>query len=206
LRRCEKIEATKRRGSLVTEPELVKKPPATLKNFIEDQSKLVTSIAAFIALTAFSGQLDDAEIKFAFPALTLLGAALLTWELVGQLPERPREWKLELFSLILPIMVFLMARYWFFRFPTIWVPVVGTAVEMLIFFGLAIGLTVLITKCIGFTAARLFKRPIPSQVMTRVSQVGFVAFCLLVVFAFGRVSQALASHPLKIHVPTWLVH
>jgi hypothetical protein len=36
----------------MTEPELEKKPPATLKNFIEDRSKLVTSIAAFIALTA----------------------------------------------------------------------------------------------------------------------------------------------------------
>jgi len=53
---------------------------ATLRDFIDTQSKLVTSIAAFIALTVFGGQLDDGSgIKIFISALTLSAAILLTW-------------------------------------------------------------------------------------------------------------------------------
>jgi hypothetical protein len=42
------------------------KSPSTLKDFIEANSKLITSLAAFIALTAFSTQFDKDDIRAFF--------------------------------------------------------------------------------------------------------------------------------------------
>lgn len=39
------------------------RPKVTLKEFIEDNSKLITSMAAFVALTAFALQLDNTDVK-----------------------------------------------------------------------------------------------------------------------------------------------
>ena len=51
-------------------PPAVVKPQVTLGRFIDDNSKLVTSMAAFVALTAFSSQLNACGIKDIFPELT----------------------------------------------------------------------------------------------------------------------------------------
>jgi hypothetical protein len=49
----------------------VQESAATLAQFIDENSKLVTSIAAFVALTAFSSQLDVSGIRSFLPAVNL---------------------------------------------------------------------------------------------------------------------------------------
>jgi hypothetical protein len=134
---------------------------ATLRDFIDTQSKLVTSIAAFIALTVFGGQLDDGSgIKIFISALTLSAAILLTWELLINLPEPPREWRVELFSHILSLLTIFMVWLWFSKFPAAWVPLAGLALTMLVFFGLAILSTYPLKKLSNILAGKLIKRPL----------------------------------------------
>src|SRR5258705_507978 len=109
---------TEKSNSTATVPA----PKATLADFIDQNSKLVTSVAAFVALTAFSLQIENPEIKLYFSALTFLAAGLLALELWAKLPSLPYHWRLTAFSHVLTILVFAMGYYWFTKFPAVWVP------------------------------------------------------------------------------------
>jgi hypothetical protein len=173
----------------------------TLARFIDDNSKLVTSLAAFIALTAFSSQLENSDLKILFAALTFLAATLLGLELHSVLPDRPRHWRLEAFSLVLLILVASMGRYWFEKFSALWVPVLLYVIQTVVLLGLAVLLTYLLTETIKFITTKLFKREIRANVMLRVSRIVLVFCAALVVAGFFWTSRKLAAHPITIHFP-----
>jgi hypothetical protein len=177
------------------------RPKGTLARFIDDNSKLVTSLAAFIALTAFSSQLDNSDLKSLFAALTFLAATLLALELESVLPDRPRHWRLEAFSLVLFMLVTSMVWYWFKKFPALWVPTLLYVIQTVVLLGLAALLTYLLTEAIKFVTTKLFKREIPANVMLRVSRIVLVFCAALVVVGFFWTSGKLAAHPIKIHIP-----
>jgi hypothetical protein len=174
----------------------------TLGDFIEAHSKLVTSIAAFIALTAFSSQIDkSSDIKLFFPGLTLLAAIILTFELHSKLPGRPLHWRLDVFSNILTLLTVAMAWYWVSQFPVLWVPVVGYVLEMGVFIGGALLLTHLLTKAVTTITSKLFKRSVPPTAMERISQTGFVLFSVVFVAGLIWAGHKLSSHPISVHIP-----
>ncbi len=87
---------------------------ATLSQFIDGNYNLITSMAAFIALTAFSSHLNDSEIKTWVAGLALLAAALLAMELFFKLRfDGTQHWRLEAFRFILLVLIFCIGRYWF---------------------------------------------------------------------------------------------
>jgi hypothetical protein len=181
-------------------------PPSSLKptlgDFIEAHSKLVTSIAAFIALTAFSSQIDNnSGIKLFFPALTLLAAIMLILELHSKLPDRP-HWRLDVFSNVLTLLTFAIAWYWVSRFPVLWVPIAGSVLQMCVFFGGALLLTHLLTKVVTAISAKLFKRSMNPTVMLRISQTGFVLFMFVLVAGLIWTGHKLSSHPITVHIPS----
>jgi len=158
-------------------------------------------MAAFIALTAFASQLDDTDLKHIFPALTFLAAALLGLELEGELPDRPRHWRLEAFSLVLGLLVILMGWYWFSTFPVVWIPALFQLIQIVVLLGLAVLFTQILSKAIGFIAVKLFKREITAPGMIRVSQIVFVFGLLLVLSGLIWTSRRLAGRSIKIHIP-----
>ncbi|HVS86760.1 MAG TPA: hypothetical protein VHF01_00915 [Candidatus Acidoferrum sp.] len=182
-------------------PEEPAPPKATLGQFIEDNSKLVTSIAAFIALTAFSSQLENNDLKPLFPALTFLAAALLSLELLTKLPAPPHHWRLEAFSRVFALLVMLMGWYWFLTFPGLWIPLLLNFVQIVLLFALAGLLTYLFTKAIKLVTAKLFKPEIGADVMRRVSQMAFLLCTALVFVGLLWISRKLANHPIRIHIP-----
>ena len=171
-------------------------PKATLGAFIEDNSKLVTSIAAFIALTAFSTQIDSSsDIKFLFPGLSFFAAALLSFELLMNFPDPPRHWRLELFSSTIAFLTIAMGWYWFSQFPVLWVPLAAYFVYMCLFLGAAALLTYLFTRILTLGFAKLFKRTVRPDVMHRISRTGFLV-CVLIIFAgLMWTSHKLPSQP-----------
>jgi hypothetical protein len=182
-------------------PEVVSRK-ATLGEFIDVNSKLVTSIAAFAALTAFSSQMDNGDIKFIFPGLTFLAAVLLTIELSTLMPPRPLHWRLELFSQILGLMTLLMGAYWFSKFPALWGSVVVFAISMVIFLGIPAVLAHFLTKLIKIVAAKLFNREIGANAILRTGQIIFITCALCGLLGLSWNSKRLARHPVKIHIPT----
>jgi hypothetical protein len=178
----------------------VKPPVATLGQFIEEHSKLVTSMAAFIALTAFASQLSDADVGPIFSALTFMAAALLGFELLMKLPPPPRHWRLETFSYVLSLLVILMGWYWFSNFPGLWLSLVFFLIELVLLVGAAALLTYLLTAAVGLVATKLFKSSIRPVVFLRISKAGFV-FCAILVFAgLLWASKKLSGHTINIHL------
>ena len=173
---------------------------ATLAKFIEDNSKLVTSLAAFVALTAFSSQLDS-DLKPVFAALSFLGATLIGLELESALPDRPRHWRLEVFSLVLFVLVASMGWYWFHKFAAFWEPTLIFVIQTVVLLGLAALLAYLLTEAIKFIWTKLFKRQIQPKVMLRVSRLVLVCCAVLVVAGLFWTSKKLAAHPITIHIP-----
>lgn len=185
-------------SSSTTQPA---KSEPTLGQFVEDNSKLITSVAAFVALTAFSSQLDNGDIRLLFPALTFLAAALLGFELLEKLPDRPRHWRLEAFSLVLLLLVVSMGWYWFSKFPALWVPTLFYLIQTVALLGLTALLSYLLTKAIKFVSTKLFRREIQANAMLRVSRIVFVCCAVLVVAGLFWTSRKLAAHPITIHIP-----
>jgi hypothetical protein len=174
---------------------------ASLSQFIKEHSKLVTGIAAFVGLTAFSSQLSNNDIRPLFPALTFLAAALLALELLMKLPEPPREWRLEIFSMVLAVLVIMMGWYWRSNFPVVWVPALLFLIEIVVLIGLAALLTYLLMWIIGLLATKLLKREMQTYVRLRITQVLFVCCAFLVVAGLVWTSRKLAAHPITIHIP-----
>jgi hypothetical protein len=192
---------TEKTSSAATVPA----PKATLAQFIEANSKLVTSIAAFVALTAFSSQIDNADIKLHFSALSFSAAGLLTLELLAKFPPPPRHWRLEAFSFVLTILVAAMGYYWFVKFPAVWVPQVATVLYVVVAFVVllvpASGLTHISTKGINFIIARIWKREPQQPFIRRIRMVVFLTWTALVFAGLVWVSKKLAAHPIRVHIP-----
>ena len=160
-------------------------PTATLTTFIEERSKLITSIAAFIALTVFSSQINDSEIRLYCSGLAFLAAVTLTLELLFSFPPKPRHWRLELFSLIIGSLVGLMGWYWFKQFTVLWIPLAEMFVVASVFFGIAALVAYPAMKLVKFIAARIFHAELQDSTKLRqltLKQVVF-AVCLLLVFS-----------------------
>lgn len=181
-----------------------KREPAKLKDFIEDHSKLITTLAAFIALTGFSTQFDNDTMKGVVPALTLLAATLVAWELWNLLPERPREWRLEIFSFVWAYLVMSMVLYWFWKFRGIWISAVFNLIKATLFFTIIILTAIVLTRVIEFLARVVFKRPIATHQKTRISQFSFLLCAILLMCVAACASLYLSSHPIVLHPPSWL--
>jgi hypothetical protein len=179
-------------------------PKATLEGFIEAHSKLVTSIAAFIAITAFSSQIDDTYIRLWVSGLAFLIAVLLGIELLMLMPPQPHQWRLVLFVLALAEIVFAMAWYWFSKFPTIWAPFVWVVLQVVIFFGLVILLTQAVTKLIKLVAIYVFKKELSDKDMLKVLKIVAVSSMILVTVGAYWTLYKLAGHTFSITIPTGL--
>jgi len=174
---------------------------ATLNDFIEAHSKLVTSIAAFIALSAFSAQIDIEGTKLYFSALTFLVAVLLVFELLSQFPPAPRHWRLELFLYLLIFLMLMMGQYWVLKFPSVWVPLAGAGLNIVIFLIFPDLLTNPIKKAIVFTTMRVFKRELKAKTQDHVSLIVFVILSLMVFGAWTWIMYKYGGRSITIHVP-----
>jgi hypothetical protein len=165
---------------------------ATLSQFIDENYKLITSMAAFIALTAFSSQVNDSETKTYVAGLALLAAALLAMELFFKLPFGPQHWRLKAFEFILVFLIFSIGNYWFLQFPGIWGPTLSIILVVVIFAGPPSVLAYIVEKVLK--AATQMK----PEARTRVSGYVFLfSFALL----YLLVMMKLGGHHISIHLP-----
>lgn len=180
---CQTMTLTPVTGRAAAPGELATQK-ASLSQFVEDHSKLITGIAAFIALAAFSSQLSTQgdETKYAklfISGLSMLAAILLTWELSAKLPPPPHQWRLSIFANILVLMLMMLVLYWGSQFPTIWglflMIVVGIALLGLPFLLITIFSALALTRVIGFVSARVFRRDVSAHTRERVSKGLFFA-------------------------------
>ena len=183
--------------SPASNPDSPQPRKATLGQFIENHSKLLTSIAAFIALTVFSTQLDS-ELKLLISALSLLCAVILGLELMAQIPPDSLHWRLELFSKVLPPLIVLLAWYWFPKFQVLWVPLGFQLIQLLIIVGIAALFTRLVMMFAG-RIARLAKRDLSAKTTLRISQGAFVLSACFLIAALFWLARRLAAHPVTIH-------
>jgi hypothetical protein len=184
---------------------LTPQPKATLSEFIDDHSKLVTSLAAFVALTAFSLQLEIADVKPFLPALAFVGAVALALELWAQIPPPPHHWRLALFAFVVPLLPAMMAFYWFEKFHDAWLPLLPFFVGFIVQVGFSSLITHLFTNMVTFVATRWFHRDIQPRTMLRVEQFGFLFSMILFAVGMFWLSLILLHHPIKTpfktHVP-----
>lgn len=182
-------------------PEEIGHPKATLAQFIEDNSKLVTSMAAFVVLTAFSSQLDNNDAKLYLSGLCFLAAVLLGIELFRQLPPEPHHWLLKAFSLNLTVLVFGMGWYWVSRFTVVWAPIIFFVVEIVVFVVLPLVFVHFVTKLIVLVAARFFHRQVRDEMKTRIEQVGFFGLVGSLFLCGLWVFYRLGGHRITIRLP-----
>ncbi|SRR5581483_313252 len=92
----------------------------TLTDFVDENSKLISALGVFTALTVFSTNLTlkpyGYALSFAFMTLTVL----LWLELWGKYPARRGSWRLTWFENILFLTVLAVVFYWLLEFRTIW--------------------------------------------------------------------------------------
>ncbi|SMD44803.1 hypothetical protein SAMN00777080_3437 [Aquiflexum balticum DSM 16537] len=91
-----------------------------LASFIDENSKLISVLGVFTALTVFSFNL---QIKFvgnllSFVFLTLV---ILVWvEIWSRFPKKSSSWRLNLFENILSYSILLIVFYWIIFYRDIW--------------------------------------------------------------------------------------
>jgi hypothetical protein len=178
---------------------------ATLSEFIDDNHKLVTSLAAFVAVTAFSSQLPSNDIKLNMAGFAFLGAFLLAFELLRQLPSPPRQWRLDAFAYVLVILLFTMGYYWLSQFQNIWAPLVPVVIVLIVFLVLALLPGTLFAKVIKFIAKRFLHREIPTETETRISQMWLFFFTGLLLVGWLLLSWKFGGHQISIHFPDFKV-
>lgn len=177
----------------------------TLGQFIDDNYKLVTSLAAFIAVTAFSSQLPANDIKVEMAGFAFLGAFLLAFELLRKLPASPRQWRLDAFAYVLVILLFTMGEYWVAQFQTIWAPLLSVSIVLFMFLLLTVLPATLLGKAVEFIAKQLFRREIPAEVVNRISQFGFLFFVGLLFVGWLLVSWKFGGRQISIHFPNFKI-
>ncbi len=113
----------------------------SLFEFIEENQRLLTAIAVFIALTAFLVQAtatDDALSK-SIPGIPLLAALLLTLELFLRIPtEAQMTFRLWFFHLVVLALGISLGWLWVKRFPTAVGGVLVLAIIVLFFLAMAL--------------------------------------------------------------------
>ncbi len=177
------------------------KHKATLGQFIDDHSKLITSIAAFVALTAFALQLGDKDFRLELSSLAFLGALLLAFELLMKLPPSPRHWRLEAFAFVLGCLVMIMGAYWFSQFPEWWVPLLAYAVELVAFFVFSGFVALGVTKTAEHIAQSFWHRGIQGKTTQRIGQVTFLTCLALLVTGMIGLAHKLGDRQIRITVP-----
>jgi hypothetical protein len=175
-------------------------PKATLAAFIKENSTLVTSFAAFVALTAFSLQLDVSDTKIFLPALTFVGALLLGFELMMQIPPPPHQWRLALFDRIFTPLLLFMAWYWVEKFPTVWGTFLWSVICVVLVTVVPALLAHLVTKAVEFIAACLH-RNIQPKTMNRIGLFVFLTLEFVLVAGTIWIFRRLAGHQFKIQLP-----
>ena len=172
-----------------------KKTPSekiTLYMFVDDNYKLITCMAAFIALAAFSSQLNDTEAKTTLAGCALLAVCLFAMELFFRLPVNNQHWRLWLFELVMLALTFEIGRYFFLHFPVVWGPFAGVILNMLIFLGPPL--------LLGSVADWVLRAR--TQMNDRVRhRVAFSIFAGSFLLIFILVQIGLSGHPISIHVP-----
>jgi hypothetical protein len=154
----------------------------SLADFIEENSKLVTSFAAFVALAAFSLQLDKPEARFYLSAAALFGALLLGIELFFRLPLVGEvHWRLKLFELVLFSLLWGMTWYWFSRFKEVWISTLVGLVPLFIFLLICGLLTYALEKAARIFFARVLKRDLNKAWAERVPLISAIFLFLLLV-------------------------
>lgn len=178
---------------------------STLAQFIEENSKLITGFAAFIALTAFSNQLDNANAKLEVSGLAFLGAFLLAYELLMRLPTAPWHWRLQAFGLVLLCLVGFMGGYWIREYQPLWVgaisPLTITLVLILVFLGLPLLLAISVTRLVRIIAMRFFHHHISTDMLQRLNQIIFFSLFAFLVLSVGLIGVWYQGRKIPIHIP-----
>jgi hypothetical protein len=106
-------------------------PPTqhTLSDFVDDHYKLITSVAAFTALTVFFTQVDNNELKVYLPALTFLITIMFALELGAKFPPPPLHWRLKVVEYLFPLVLAMMSFYWVSKFLGVWAPLLFGLLE-----------------------------------------------------------------------------
>jgi hypothetical protein len=184
----------------LAEPERNAPAKVGLAQFVEDNSKLITSIAVFIALTAFGTQLKDVEIQSTLPGVTLIAACLLTYELLARAFILRSHWRLEFFQIVLMMLLVDVGLYWFKTFTSLWVPLLNVAILSVGFFGPTIILFMLVTRLVKVVAIRLLHRHVTDEMIAlRLPPAAF--FFSSVVVVLGWIWVLRKHGPITIHVP-----
>ena len=181
-------------GSPTNEP--TKRPKkVTLHDFVDDNYKLVTGMAAFVALTAFSSQIGDTETKTYLAGCALFAAGLFAMELFFRLPFNEQHWRLWLFQVLLLAMTVEIGRYSFLQFPAVWGLFVTPILSMVIFLGPSILLATVVDKVLK---ARTRMEP---KLRNRVSLAVFAGSFVLL---FILVQIKLGGHTISIPIPKFI--
>jgi hypothetical protein len=189
-------------GQTDSRPADAQRSKASLSDFVKNNSTLITGVAAFAALTAFfSNQLKDTELQATLPAVTLLGAFLLAFELVTCTPAPPHSWRLAVFQMVLAMLVFYVGWYWLKAFPVFWVPLVGAILNLVLVLTLPILLTHLSGKIATRVAKRILSKEIEDVTLIRIQQVLFVFLLLANVVGYFWAAHKLIPHEIKVKVP-----
>jgi hypothetical protein len=150
-----------------------------LTQFVDDNSKLITSLAAFIALTVFSAQIKDSEVQASLSSATLLGAILLTLELVTRTPARPRQWRLEAFQGVVLMILANVGWYWFKSFPFIWVLALSV-IQVTLIYVLTATFAHLFGLAVKLFTIRLLHRDVTHEQFLRLSRFARTLFVVVV--------------------------
>lgn len=106
-----------------------------LCQFVEDNHKLLTALGVFIALTAFSAQLQVKQLGYFLSFLLFVATSLLWIELWTQFPSGESNWRLMAFENVLMMSGFLYVFYCLVEFRFAWwafLPLVIAAVMLTI--------------------------------------------------------------------------
>jgi hypothetical protein len=169
----------------------------TLAEFIEENSKLVTSFAAFVALAAFSLQLDKPEVKIGISAAALLGALLLVIELFWRVPPREAHWRLRLFDLVLLGLFSEMAWYWCSRFKEVWILALIGLAPLFIFLLICGLLTYALEKAGKTFVSRVLKRDLSEARIARVRLISVISSLILLVGGCLWAARRLGGHEIR---------
>jgi hypothetical protein len=180
-------------------------PQATLADFIKDNSTLVTSFAAFVALTAFSSQLTaDPEAQVSVSAFAMFAALIIGIELFYRIPFVPHHWRLGLFRYVLLGLLFAIGQYWFEHFKSVWV---GTVLS---FARVVVGLLILglFAYLFGQGAkifwAHILKREMSQELIQRISLIGLIASIVLMVSAWVWGLHRFGGRTYEVRTPAFI--
>ena len=105
-------------------------PLLSLKEFIEQNHKIISSIGIFIALTVFSSNLKSTYFSIGLSFLFLLLTTMIWIELIGQFPKHGSN-LLGWFEAILGITFFALIGYWIVEYYKVWILVLPYIIQLM---------------------------------------------------------------------------